>query len=332
MAGRCPRLHAPVVMDMSGRRVTLTSMQSQPVEKVEPWTIQRLLNWTKGHFAARGVAEPRLAAEVLLAQALKCRRIDLYARFDRVPEPPQLDEFRGLVKQAANHVPIAYLVGRKEFYSLELVVTPAVLIPRPETELLVQQAIETVRAGGDRDITLLDLCTGSGCIAVALLRNLPKARALASDISGEALAVAGENATRHGVADRLALHQADGLALADECVPAGGFDVIACNPPYISADEMAGLDANVRDHEPHLALTDGADGLSFYRRLAEGAARLLHADGALLVEIADGRAAQVRALFAAGGWRASGAWRDTVAGHERVLRFAPGTGGAEAAL
>lgn len=318
-------------MDMSGRSVTLTFMQPQPVERVEPWTVQRLLNWTKGHFAAKGVTEPRLAAEVLLAQALKCRRIDLYARFDRVPEPPQLDEFRGLVKQAANHVPISYLVGRKEFYSLEFVVTPAVLIPRPETELLVQQAIETVRAGGDREVTLLDLCTGSGCIAVALLRNLPKARAVASDISGEALAVAAENATRHGVTDRLTFQQADGLALADDCVPAGGFDLIACNPPYIAADEMAGLDANVRDHEPRLALTDGGDGLSFYRRLAEGAGRLLHPDGVLLVEIADGRAAEVRELFAGGTWRASGAWRDTVAGHERVLRFARARGGAEAA-
>ncbi|HRX87600.1 MAG TPA: peptide chain release factor N(5)-glutamine methyltransferase [Phycisphaerae bacterium] len=298
-------------------------MPSSPTEKTEPWTIQRLLNWTKGHLAAKGVGEPRLATEVLLAQALGCRRIDLYARFDRVPEPGQLDVFRDLVKRAAGHTPISYLVGRKEFYSLEFEVSPAVLIPRPETELLVQQAIETVRGWDRPDCHLLDLCTGSGCIAIALLKNLPTVRALATDVSADALAIAARNAAAHGVDERLTLVEADRLVLPGDAVPAQGFDLIACNPPYVAVGEMATLDANVRDHEPHLALTDGSDGLSFYRLLAEESAALLQPEGALLLEVADGGAEAVREIFAAHPtWRHTGTWRDAVAGHERVLRYA----------
>jgi len=287
-----------------------------------PWTTQRLLDWTRAHLAAKGVAEPRLAAEVLLAKALGCRRIELYARFDRLPAAEQLDVFRELVKRAAQHTPISYLVGTKEFYSLQFAVTPAVLIPRPETELLVQQAIETVRTAKLAAPHILDLCTGSGCIAIALLKYLPDARAVATDISAEALSVAARNAEAHGIADRMRLIEADCLDLPADCVPAGGFDIIACNPPYIGRDELAELDANVRDHEPRMALTDDADGLSFYRVLAGGVSTLMRADGRLFIEIADERAHAVRAVFAAaGGLAEDGAWRDAVAGHERVLRF-----------
>jgi release factor glutamine methyltransferase len=302
--------------------------QGQRGSQAGPWTIQRLLEWTRGHFAAKGIEEPRLAAEVLLAAALKCRRIELYARFDRVPDASQLDAFRSLVKQAAEHSPISYLVGTKEFYSLEFEVTPAVLIPRPETELLVQQAIETVRSAGVAEPRLLDLCTGSGCIVVALLKNLPAAIAAATDVSADALAVAERNARTHGVADRVRFVEVDRLALPEDHVPAGGFDVIVCNPPYVAVEDWDSLAPNVRDHEPRAALTDEADGLSFFRALAAGAARLLRPDGRVLVEIANDRAPEVRQVFAeAGGWNEDGVWRDTVGGHERVMRFRRAAGG-----
>lgn len=302
-------------------------MSDTPVRSDSPWTIQRLLAWTRAHFTARGVSEPRLAAEILLAKALGCRRIELYARFDRVPEAGQLDLFRDLVKRAADHAPISYLVGCKEFYSLEFEVSPDVLIPRPETELLVQQTMDTVRAMTRAEVNILDLCTGSGCVVVALLSHLPQARAVATDISAAALAVALRNAERHQVHDRVRFVEADRLALPDGCVPPGGFDAIACNPPYVASDEMAHLDRNIREYEPAIALTDGADGLSFYRSLAEHGGRLLAPGGALVVEIADGQAAAVRAVFTAGGrWTADGAWRDKVVGHERVQRYRPAAG------
>ncbi|MCB9851057.1 MAG: peptide chain release factor N(5)-glutamine methyltransferase [Phycisphaerales bacterium] len=290
----------------------------------DTWTIQRLLTWTRTHFTNREVDEPRLSAEILLAKALGCKRIELYAWFDRVPEASQLDTFRDYVKRAANHEPISYLVGSKEFYSLEFEVTPAVLIPRPETEVVVQQTIETVRAAGKPDAVLLDWCTGSGCIAVSLLSNLPEVRIVATDISDEALAVAGRNAARHNVSDRLALVQADRLNLPSDCVPEGGFDFIVANPPYVPAHEVPELKSNVRDHEPGIALTDGEDGFTFYRLLAAEGQPFLKQGGCVLVEIADDGAEIVHKAFTDGGdWVADGVWRDTVVGGERAMRFRP---------
>ncbi|MCO6437510.1 MAG: peptide chain release factor N(5)-glutamine methyltransferase [Phycisphaerae bacterium] len=287
-----------------------------------PWTVRRLLDWTAGYFGRLGLSEARLSAEVLLAHVLACKRIELYTRFDAVPDEPSLARFRELVKRAGSAEPIAYLVGEREFYSLPIRVTREVLIPRPETETLVERVIDHCRALSLKEPKLLDLGTGSGCIAVAVLRHVPGARVVASDVSSAALNIARENAERHGVHERMTLAEADRLALPAEVIPAGGFDVIMSNPPYIGAGDVGGLEACIRDFEPHAALTDGEDGLSFYRMLAEDSAALLAPGGAVFVEIGNGQAAEVIRLMTAGGkFEHCRTWKDPVVGAERVLWF-----------
>jgi len=289
-----------------------------------PWAIGRLLSWTSEYLARHGVDDARLSAEVLLAHAAECRRIDLYARFDRELSPEQLDKFRAWVKRAVAHEPVAYLVGEKEFFSLKFVVTRDVLIPRAETEELVECVIDHARGQVMAPpLRMLDLGTGSGCIAIAVLSQLRDATCVATDVSPAALEVARRNAERHGVLDRITLVQADRLALPADAVPEGGFDFIACNPPYIPAGRVAGLDAAVRDFEPHIALSDGGDGMSFYRALAEGAAAFLSPSGVIAVEVADRRAdAAIKTLTGGEALVHRQTRKDRVVGRERVLVFA----------
>jgi len=257
---------------------------------------------------------------VLLAHAAQCRRIDLYTRFDSILEPERVECFRGWVRRASAHEPIAYLVGQKEFFSLSFKVTPDVLIPRAETETLVECVIDHCGKAGLTHPRLLDLGTGTGCLAIAALVHLPAATAVATDVSAAALEVARFNAARHGVSDRLIFVEADRLALPAEVVPQDGFDILMCNPPYIPASAIAGLDAAVRDYEPSLALTDGADGVSFYRTIAADSAELLAPDAMIFVEIGDGAAqAVVEVMTAAGNFEHRQTRKDRIVGHERVL-------------
>jgi release factor glutamine methyltransferase len=288
----------------------------------EPWTIGRLLSWTSDFLSKNGVDEPRLAAEVLLAGAVPCRRIDLYARHASVLDEPTLAKFRDWVRRAAKHEPIAYLVGEKEFFSLRFAVNPAVLIPRPETETLVEWALDHTRSASLETPVILDIGTGSGCIAIALLANLPGATAIATDVSAAALEVARQNADRHKVTERLSLIEARGLLLPSDVMPAGGFDLIVSNPPYIPAGEVQALEANVRDFEPRSALTDEADGLSVYREIGQRAAALMATTGRVLVEVADGGAGDARqATTAAGRLEYVSTRKDRITGAERALMF-----------
>ena len=287
-----------------------------------PWTIGRLLCWTGEYLGRHQVVDARLASEVLLAHAAQCRRIDLYTRFDSILEPEQVECFRGWVRRASAHEPIAYLVGQKEFFSLSFKVTPDVLIPRAETETLVECVLDHCGKAGLTHPQLLDLGTGSGCLAIAALSHLPEARGVATDVSAAALEVARFNAHRHGVSDRLTLVEANRLALPEGAVPKGGFDVLMCNPPYIPASAMDKLDAAVRDFEPSLALTDGAGGLSFYRTIAADGPPLLALDAMVFVEIGDGAAqAVVEAMTAVGNLEHRQTRKDRVVGQERVLAF-----------
>ncbi len=292
----------------------------------QPWTIGRLLDWTREHLRSRQVADPRLSAELLLASALGCRKIDLYARFESVPAAEQVDRFRALVRRAAEHAPIAYLTGMREFHGLEFEVTPAVLIPRPETEVLVEQTVTFCRGREQRPYEILDLGTGSGCVAVAIARLLQAARVLATDSSGEALAVARRNVARHGLTERVTLLEADGPEGAPR--PAGGFDVLVSNPPYIAEAEMASLPACVRDYEPRTALAGGADGLDLIRRIAARGRGLLAAEGRAFIEIAAGQEQRAAAVFAAEGWRHLGTMRDG-AGIPRTLALEPPSAGPD---
>lgn len=279
-----------------------------------------MLAWTRDHFESHQVDEPRLAAELLLAEALGCRRIELYARIDREPTPEQRLAFRESVRAAAEHYPIAYLIGHKEFYSLDFKVTPDVLIPRPETELLVERALTWCRENPRERFDILDVGTGTGCIAVTVAKREKAAHVIATDLSEPALAVARENVARHGVADRVQCVAADLLDLPPERVPVGGFDVIISNPPYIGECERATLPRNVVEYEPASALFSGEDGLEALRGLAAGVRGKLRAGGLVLVEVGHMQAAAVTEFFAAAGLEAAGRFKD-LQGIDRALGF-----------
>jgi len=263
----------------------------------EIWTVLKLLNWTKEYLARTGIDQPRLAAEVLLAHVLGCRRIELYVRYAYRPSDDERARFRASVQRAAQHEPVAYLVGEKEFYSLPLTVTPDVLVPRPETELLVEQAVAHLRALG-RAGRMWDVCTGSGCVAVATASQVPEVSVLATDVSEPAVAVAAGNAERHGLADRIRCRRADLLALPDDCAELAPFDVIAANPPYVADGELVAEEVR---HEPPVALHAGPDGLDCIGPLIAGAPDRLAGGGALLLEFGRGQADAVRDLLAATG-------------------------------
>src|SRR5262245_916770 len=259
----------------------------------ETWTVRRLLEWTEDFLRKRNVESPRLEAQILLAHALGCKKIDLYVRYDEEPAEDRRTAFRDMIRKRADGMPVAYLVGYREFYSLQFAVTPAVLIPRPETETLVMEAIRRIQTTVAPRV--LDLGTGSGCIAISLARPHKTAQVTAVDVSGDALAVAAINADRHGVRPRVALVEGDLFA------PISGqkFDLVVSNPPYIAHREFPALDVGVRDFEPRSALDGGPDGLDYYRRIAGDVPGYLSPGGSVLVEIGPTQETGVRELFAA---------------------------------
>jgi release factor glutamine methyltransferase len=244
------------------------------------WTVLDLLRWTTEHFRSRGIESARLDAECLLAHALDTERLQLYLEFDKPVAPAERARFRELVKRRADErVPVALLTGRREFWSLPLRVTPDVLVPRPETETLVEVALRLLP---DRESAarILDVGTGCGAIALALAKERPKARITATDISEPALTVASENAAELGFEDRIRFLVGDGF----DPVQGEHFDLIASNPPYLSGDEESGLPPELA-HEPREALFAGGEGTEVLRRLADGARNLLEEGGALAVEV-----------------------------------------------
>ncbi|MGD8451015.1 MAG: peptide chain release factor N(5)-glutamine methyltransferase [Phycisphaerae bacterium] len=283
-----------------------------------PWTVSRLLTWTRGYLQRQQVDAPRLCAELLLAHAMQCERIHLYTRFDTVPEEDVLARFRGAVREAGAGRPIAHLTGRKEFFSLSFTVGPDVLIPRPETEILVERTIDLSRRAEGQVRRVLDLGTGSGCIAIALARHLPEATVCASDVSKAALAVARDNADRHQLAERIEFAAGDLFAPWQDDNGPRIFDVIVCNPPYIATTPDTPVDEAVRRYEPAVALFAGKDGLDVIRRLVAAAPAHLAPEGHLLLEIAFDQAERVRELLSAGDWQDVTAYRDGL-GHERVV-------------
>lgn len=258
-----------------------------------------------------GVETPRLEAQLLLAQALGITRAAVVAGIYREPTERQHAEFERLVQARERRVPFAYLRGTQEFFGLTFRVGPEVLIPRPETEMLVEFALEKQEGAPGR---VADVGTGSGCILTSLLANAPQAQGVGFDLSAGALDIARDNAQRNGVANRIRLVQGDLLT------GAGGacFDVIVSNPPYIPSAEIADLAPEVRDGEPRLALDGGADGLECYRRLAEQGLWALRPGGWMAVEVGMGQAPAVAALWQAAGW-VEICIRQDLAGIERVV-------------
>lgn len=269
-------------------------MSGATTPQTEPWTIRRILEWTIGHLTDRKIETPRLDAEILLAHACGCRRIELYTRYDEVLGDQPRGVMRELVKRRAQHEPVAYLVGHREFFSLDFRVTSDVLIPRPDTETLVLELLDLAKSLDAPRI--LDIGTGTGCIAITAAVNLPTATVTAVDISAAALNVAAENAATHKVNDRVTFLESDLFAsLGAE----SSFDMIASNPPYIAEEEWATLQPDVREHEPRHALLAGADGLSVFRPLIAQAVSYLVPGGHLLLEMDTAQADAVCGLLKA---------------------------------
>lgn len=263
----------------------------------EPWTILKVLDSTRAWFEKRGLESPRLDAEVLIADALGLPRVMLYAHFDRPLGEAELAQIRERVRRRGSREPVAYITRTREFWSLPLEVDSNVLIPRPDTESLVEVALELARASGSRK--LADVGTGSGCIALALAQELPEASVTAFDVSAAALAVARRNAERHGLAERVSFAESDLLQNAGEA----RFELIAANLPYVTELEHATLAPDVKDHEPKLALVGGPDGLGPIRRLIDQAPGHLDPGGHLVLEAGATQLGEVAKLLEARGFR-----------------------------
>jgi release factor glutamine methyltransferase len=270
------------------------SAASQP----QAWTIDSVLRWATEDFRGRGIHSPRLDAELLLCRALGVTRIQLIVDAKRTLEPDELARVRQLVKRRRAREPIAYILGEREFYGRVFRVDKRVLVPRPDTEALVDVALERTRAVS-MSMRALDVCTGSGCVAITLARERPTCTVFGSDASDDALAVARANAARLG-AYNVAWRRGDLFAAIE---PAPRFDLVTANPPYIATDEIDALPPDVRDFEPRLALEAGSGGLDVVRRLVADAPARLVEGGVLATEVGAGQAAAVVELFERAGFR-----------------------------
>jgi release factor glutamine methyltransferase len=282
-------------------------------ETTEAWTIARVLRWSADDLKQRGSTSPRLDAELLLARVLRCDRVRLVIDSMKPLAPEELQSYRELHKRRRRGEPVAYLLGEREFYGRSYLVDRRVLVPRPETEHLVEVALERTR---DRSLSarVLDLCTGSGCVAITLKKERPTTSVFGTDVSSDALAVARANALRLGAL--VAFRESDGFRAVGEL--AGKLDLVTANPPYIPDANHETLPVDVRAFEPRLALTSGADGLDLTRRIVSEAPRMLTSGGVLAVEIDAPSSAAVVALFDAAGLHETRVTRD-YAGRDRIV-------------
>lgn len=283
----------------------------------QPWNVGRLLSWTNDYFKSQGTDSPRLDAEVLLAHILDCQRILLYTKFEEVPAAGLRDQFKALVKRRAAGEPVAYLVGKREFYSLEFEVTPDVLIPRPETELVVMTVTDLCKArpSGAEPPRMVDIGTGSGILAICIAKHVKASKINAVDISRAALEVAKRNAEKHGVTGQVRFIQSD---LFESLPMTAPYDYIVSNPPYVKTNELSTIAADAAATEPLLALDGGPEGTDVIRRLIAQTPERLLPGGSLLMEISPMISESVEALIeAAPGLELKPTIKD-LAGHARV--------------
>lgn len=262
----------------------------------EQWTVRRVLEWTRGHFDKQAIDSPRLTAELLLSHVLNVTRVKLYVDLERPLQKDELAKYKALIQRRLAHEPTQYLMGTREFYGRPFAVDARVLIPRPETELLVEAVLRQLPK--EAPSRVLDVCTGSGCIAVSIAAERPHASVWATDLMANALEVAKANAETLGVGTRVTFFEGDLLA----AVPAGPtFDVVVSNPPYVKSGEIATLQHEVR-HEPRTALDGGTDGLDFVKRLAVDALPRVKPGGWLALEIGEDQGPATAALLTQAGW------------------------------
>ncbi|MBW2366475.1 MAG: peptide chain release factor N(5)-glutamine methyltransferase [Deltaproteobacteria bacterium] len=293
-------------------------MQTSTPDRVV-WTILRLLGWTTEYFTSHGVASPRTDAEILLAHTLGLRRIDLYVRHEQPLSKPELGRFRKMVQRRAVREPVAYITGRKEFWSLNLTVSPAVLIPRPETECLVEAALDRLAALGDRSAPrrILDLGTGSGAVALALAAQRPIDLIFASDSSKAALVAAEKNALENGLAGRVQFFCAHWMNALHS--PMCNFDLILSNPPYIPSGQIEQLQPEITRYEPRSALDGGPDGLGCIGHIIDNAPRFLRPGGWVLSEIGHDQGRDLKRIVEADRRYDAPAVTQDYGGHDRVL-------------
>jgi release factor glutamine methyltransferase len=285
----------------------------------DPWTIGRLLTWTADFFRQHGSETPRLDAEVLLAAARGCQRIELYTAFDQEIDDASRGKFRELVRRRGEGEPVAYLVGYREFFSLRFRVNSDVLIPRPETELLVVRLLDLAKQefAGTAELRIADVGTGSGIIAICAAKHLSRAQVTAIDRSSTALAVARENAQQHGVAERIEFLESD---LFSTLGPEHKFNIVASNPPYVREAEFATLAPSVRNFEPLLALVAGPRGTEVIERLVPQSADRLSTGGWLLLEVSPMIEPSVREILSASKMFEPGPTLKDSAGQPRVVQ------------
>jgi len=283
------------------------------------WTILDLIRWTDERFRKEGLITPRLDAEVLLAETLGMDRVGLYTHFDQPVQTGELARFKKMIRRRLRHEPVAYIVGQREFWSLPFIVTSDVLIPRPETEILVMEALRVLSKPEQttRRIRILEMGTGSGAIGVALAKELPAASVVATDLSEKALSIAAENALRNLVRERILFLQGD---LFDTLEKGSIFDLIITNPPYIPQDYFTSLPPEVRDFEPRVALDGGKDGLAFFRRALPGVGKYLCPEGWFLTEIGAGQDQKIRQIAEASQDLDSFDFVPDLAGIKRVFK------------
>jgi len=250
------------------------------------WTVGSLLQWTEAYFKKQGLFKPRLDAELLLSHSLRKRRIDLYLEFDRPLVETELSAFKEWIKRRADHEPVQYIIGHQEFWSLDFSVKPGVLIPRPETECLIEQSLKILGDRAKENIRILDIGCGSGVIAVALAKECSRAEIIAVDISDVALSCARDNAKKLGVDSRIGFKLSDIYSNVDP----QKFDLIVSNPPYLREEEWKILDREIREYEPREALIAGERGIDFHLKIILNAPRFLQERGGLLLEIAPDQA------------------------------------------
>ena len=263
----------------------------------QQWNVLSLLEWTSNHLAEKGFDEARLHVELLLAHVLRLKRLDLYLQFDRPLSPEELSQFRRLYERRLKHEPLQYILGETEFMGVRLEVASGVLIPRPETELLVERALEVVRDRRWERPEILDIGCGAGNIGVPLAKRFPAGTVWSVDRDPLALDLTKRNAELHNIGNMKFMQ----MDILHDTFMEHRFDLILSNPPYIPSVEMAGLQQEVRDFEPAAALTDGGDGFAFYKRYAEILPALLNPEGVVLVEVGYAQAAEVSEIFAAAG-------------------------------
>lgn len=280
------------------------------------WTVLRLMKWSGQYLEAKGVERGRLDAEHLLAHALNTARLQLYLQYDRPLSAEELDRFRPLLRRRAEREPLQYIVGHTGFRELDLLVDRRVLVPRPETEILVEAVLRWAVSKGPAQLTALDLGTGSGAIALSLLREGPFRLVVATDASPDALEVAGQNALRAAPQGGIDLRCG---SLYEPLEKGESFDVVVSNPPYVAESEAAGLDPEVGVWEPRLALMGGADGLDVVRKIVDGSARWIRPGGLLALEVGAGQADAVAAsVDATGAYEEVRVQRD-LTGRRRVV-------------